>query len=97
MNPRSRQWTLAVNADYYHREAWSVPYRSKALLPDTGPSGTNSQTPSSIIAAFLPDSEVNQIGATEDDISLLWLKDQSQTGNAVSLSETTKQERRRHR
>jgi len=25
-------------------------------------------------AAFLPDSEINQIGATEDDISLLWLK-----------------------
>ena len=35
-----------------------------------------------------PDSELNQIGATEDDISLLWLKPGVSTSAAVSLLET---------
>jgi hypothetical protein len=65
------------------------PIDPKRCFPIPGHSGANGQTPSSIVAAFLPDSEVNQIGPTEDDISLLWLKDQSQTANAVSLLETT--------
>jgi hypothetical protein len=65
------------------------PIDPKRFFPIPGHSGANGQTPSSILAAFLPDSEVNQIGATEDDLSLLWLKDQSQTASAVSLLETT--------
>jgi len=65
------------------------PIDPKRFFPIPGHSGANGQSPSSIIAAFLPDSEINQIGATEDDISLLWLKDQSQTASAVSLLETT--------
>jgi hypothetical protein len=52
-----------------------------------GTSGTNGQTPSSVIASLLPDSEVNQIGPTEDDLSLLWLADSSQTSNAVAMLE----------
>jgi hypothetical protein len=36
---------------------------------------------------LLPDSEVNQIGPTEDDLSLLWLADSSQTSNAVAMLE----------
>src|SRR5262249_26782527 len=43
------------------------------FFPIPGPSGNNGQPPSAIIASFLPDSEINQIGPTEDDISLLWL------------------------
>jgi hypothetical protein len=65
------------------------PIDPKRFFPIPGHSGANGQSPSSILAAFLPDSEVNQIGATEDDLSLLWLKDQSQTASAVSLLETT--------
>jgi hypothetical protein len=37
--------------------------------------------------AFLPDSEINQIGPTEDDISLLWLKPGADTLSAVNLLE----------
>jgi hypothetical protein len=65
------------------------PIDPNRFFPIPGHSGANGQTPSSIIAAFLPDSEVNQIGATEDDISLLWLKDPTQTAAAVALLETT--------
>jgi len=66
------------------------PIDPKRFFPIPGPSGANGESPSSILgAAFLPDSEVNQIGATEDDISLLWLKDPSETASAVSLLETT--------
>ena len=65
------------------------PVDPKRFFPIPGHSGANGQPPSAIISAYLPDSEVNQIGPTEDDISLLWLKDQSQTASAVSLLETT--------
>ncbi len=47
----------------------------------------NGQPPSAVIASLLPDSEVNQIGPTEDDLSLLWLADSSQTSNAVAMLE----------
>jgi Type I phosphodiesterase / nucleotide pyrophosphatase len=58
------------------------------FLPIPGHSGLNGKSPSSILADLLPDSEVNQIGATQDDVSLLWLADQSQTGNAVARLES---------
>jgi len=45
--------------------------------------------PSKILgSSFLPDSTLNQIGPTEDDVSLLWLKDSNQTASAVSTLET---------
>ncbi len=47
--------------------------------------------PASIIDTLLPDSESQsggQIGPTEDDVALLWLKDSSQTALAVSMLET---------
>jgi arylsulfatase A-like enzyme len=50
----------------------------------------NGMPPSAILgSAYLPDSEINQIGATEDDISLLWLSPGASTANAVSLLEAT--------
>jgi hypothetical protein len=64
-----------------------TPIDPKRFFPIPGPAGNNGQTPSTIVASLLPDSEVNQIGPTEDDISLLWLADSSQTGNAVSMLE----------
>jgi hypothetical protein len=64
-----------------------APIDPNRFLPIPGHSGLNGQTPSSILADLLPDSEVNQIGATQDDISLLWLADQSNTGKAVARLE----------
>jgi arylsulfatase A-like enzyme len=63
------------------------PIDPNRFFPIPGHSGANGQPPSSIVASLLPDSEVNQIGSTEDDISLLWLTDSDQTSNAVSLLE----------
>ena len=48
-------------------------------------------SPSNILDSCLPDSESNaggQIGPTEDDISLLWLKSSCDAGNAVQTLET---------
>jgi arylsulfatase A-like enzyme len=64
------------------------PIDPNRFFPIPGTSGTNGQAPSTIIASLLPDSEVNQIGPTEDDLSLLWLKDSGQTSNAVAMLET---------
>jgi Type I phosphodiesterase / nucleotide pyrophosphatase len=54
---------------------------------------TAGQSPATILDALmlLPASEApsgNQIGPTEDDVSLLWLSDSSQTANAVSALES---------
>ena len=49
-------------------------------------------SPSRILDSCLPDSESNaggQIGPTEDDVSLLWLKISCDTGTAVQTLETT--------
>jgi hypothetical protein len=57
-------------------------------FPIPGPNGTNGQSPATIIAALLPASESptgGGIGPTEDDVSLLWLADPKQRGNAVSM------------
>jgi hypothetical protein len=64
------------------------PIDPQRFFPIPGP-GTisNGQSPSTIIASLLPDSEVNQIGPTEDDLSLLWLADSSKTSDAVSMLE----------
>ena len=47
------------------------------------------KSPTDILGpAFIPDSKINQIGPTEDDVSLLWLTDSSKTAAAVSELET---------
>ena len=47
------------------------------------------KSPTAILGpAFIPDSKINGLGPTEDDVSLLWLKDSSQTAAAVALLET---------
>ena len=47
------------------------------------------KSPTDILGpTFIPDSKINQIGPTEDDVSLLWLKDSSTTAAAVALLET---------
>jgi type I phosphodiesterase/nucleotide pyrophosphatase len=64
------------------------PIDTNRFFPIPGHSGTNGTPPSALLgAAFLPDSEINQIGATEDDISLLWLKPGMSTLAAVGLLE----------
>jgi hypothetical protein len=56
------------------------------FFPIPGHSGTNGTPPSGLLGpTFLPDSEINQIGPTEDDISLLWLNESSQTDAAVQI------------
>jgi Type I phosphodiesterase / nucleotide pyrophosphatase len=61
------------------------------FFPIPGPSGINGQTPANLLDALLPTSESptnpTGIGATEDDISLLWLKDSSKTSSAVATLE----------
>ena len=47
------------------------------------------KSPTAILGpAFLPDSKINGLGPTEDDVSLLWLKDSSTTAAAVAQLET---------
>ncbi len=59
--------------------------------PIPGAAGTNGNTPATLIANLLPLSEspLNPvgIGATEDDISLLWLTDAANTTAAVATLE----------
>ena len=57
--------------------------------PIPGHAGANGAPPSGVLGGeYLPDSEVNQIGATEDDVSLLWLKPGVSTSDAVALLES---------
>ena len=65
------------------------PIDTHRFFPIPGHSGANGTPPSAVLgAAFLPDSELNQIGSTEDDISLLWLNPGTSTLDAVNLLET---------
>jgi hypothetical protein len=56
-----------------------------------GPSATNGTTPATLLANLIPFSESplnpTGIGATEDDVSLIWLNNSSQTASAVSILE----------
>ena len=67
------------------------PIDPKRFFPIPGHSGTNGESPASLIAGLLPFSESpanpTGIGPTADDIALLWLADPSQTGNAVTTLE----------
>jgi len=65
------------------------PMDTHRFFPIPGSSGANGTPPTGILGpSFLPDSELNQIGPTEDDVSLLWLKPGTSTTDAVSLLET---------
>jgi hypothetical protein len=65
------------------------PIDTNRFFPIPGPSGTNGTPPSGLLGSlYLPDSEINQIGPTEDDISLLWLKPGADTVAAVNLIES---------
>ncbi len=65
------------------------PIDPNRFFPIPGHAGTNGSAPSTILGAtYLPDSEINQIGPTEDDISLLWLKPGANADAAVDLLET---------
>lgn len=67
------------------------PIDPNRFFPIPGHSGDNGTTPATLLANLLPFSESplnpTGIGATEDDISLLWLKDSSQTAAAVATLE----------
>lgn len=60
-------------------------------FPIPGPSGNNGQSPATLLANLLPITESpakpNGIGPTEDDVSLLWLADSSNTLSAVATLE----------
>ncbi|HVB82331.1 MAG TPA: alkaline phosphatase family protein [Candidatus Binataceae bacterium] len=51
------------------------------------PGDNGGESPATIISTLLPDSEVNQIGPTEDDVSLLWLANNTpaETATAVGM------------
>ena len=49
------------------------------------PADNSGVAPSTIISSLLPDSEVNQIGPTEDDVSLLWLENSDPTNTATAV------------
>jgi len=59
-------------------------------VPSNSPITTS---PATILEALLPDSESpanpDGIGPTEDDISLIWLSDSTQTASAVGMLEST--------
>jgi len=61
-----------------------------------GPSGNNGQSPATLLANLLPMSESpanpNGIGPTEDDVSLIWLADSSNTLSAVATLEANADE-----
>ncbi|HEX4808259.1 MAG TPA: alkaline phosphatase family protein [Bryobacteraceae bacterium] len=67
------------------------PIDPNRFFPIPGHSGDNGTTPATLLASLLPYSEsplnTKGIGATEDDISLLWLQNSNQTTNAVATLE----------
>ncbi len=67
------------------------PIDPNRYFPIPGHSGDNGETPATLIANLLPFSESplnpTGIGATEDDVSLLWLANSANTAAAVSTLE----------
>jgi arylsulfatase A-like enzyme len=60
------------------------------FFPIPGPTHTNGISPGNLLDSFLPASEANSsggVGTTEDDVSLLWLKNSSDTTAAVGILE----------
>jgi hypothetical protein len=60
------------------------------FFPIPGPSPLNNgSSPSTLLgSSFLPDSEINQIGPTEDDVSLLWLSPGASLSGALAVLQT---------
>lgn len=63
------------------------PIDTHRFFPIPGHSGGNGASPSALLSGFLPASETGGIGPTEDDVSLLWLTNSSDTGAAVDVLE----------
>jgi hypothetical protein len=67
------------------------PIDPHTFFPIPGHSGNNGITPATLLASYLPWSESplnpNGIGSTEDDVSLIWLTDSSNTLAAVKILE----------
>lgn len=67
------------------------PIDPNRFFPIPGHSGDNGTTPATLLSNLIPFSESplnpTGIGATEDDVSLIWLNDSTQTSNAVSILE----------
>ena len=65
------------------------PIDPNRFFPIPGHSGANGTPPTGVLGPdFLPDSELNQIGPTEDDVSLLWLKPGASATDAVGMLES---------
>ena len=68
------------------------PIDPNKYFPIPGPNGTNGMSPATILENLLPWSESpanpTGIGPTEDDISLIWLANESQTDSAVTTLES---------
>jgi hypothetical protein len=66
------------------------PIDPNLFYPVPGHNKDHGTTPATLLgSSYIPDSELNQIGPTEDDVSLLWLKSTSQTQAAVDAFEAT--------
>ena len=50
----------------------------------------NGKAPSDLLAALLPANQVNGVGPTEDDVSLLWLTDPTTLSSAVATLEANR-------
>lgn len=70
------------------------PIDPNLFYPLPGHSGTNGTSPVTLLSStfgtsYIPDSEINQIGPTEDDVSLIWLTAGANTQTAVNTLENT--------
>ena len=66
------------------------PVDPNLFYPVPGHNHDHGTTPATLLGStYLPDSELNQIGPTEDDVSLLWLKSTNLTQAAVDALEGT--------
>jgi hypothetical protein len=74
--------TTAIIVTAKHGQSPIDPAR---FFPIPGHDHTNGTAPSDLIASYLPDSQTGGIGPTEDDISLLWLTQGSDTTAAVGV------------
>jgi hypothetical protein len=84
---------MGIHSHRGDRQTRQSPIDPHRFFPIPGHSGANDVSPADILdaAGLLPESESpgnpTGIGPTQDDVSLIWLKDSSQTDNAVALLE----------
>jgi arylsulfatase A-like enzyme len=70
------------------------PIDTHLFYPLPGHSKTNGTSPVALLynmfgTSYIPDSEMNQIGPTQDDVSLIWLSPGADTQKAVDALENT--------